>query len=37
LSRIELTGVPIAQARFDFAAIRKQRRAAPVPPTGVRG
>lgn len=37
LSRIELSGVPIAQARFDFAAIRKQRRAAPAPPMGVRG
>jgi uncharacterized protein (DUF362 family) len=28
LARIEVIGTPIAQARFDFAAIRRQRRAA---------
>jgi uncharacterized protein (DUF362 family) len=37
LSRIELAGVPIAEARFDFAGIRKLRRASPVPPMGLRG
>lgn len=37
LSRIELAGIPIAEARFDFAAIRKKRRASPAPPMGLRG
>jgi uncharacterized protein (DUF362 family) len=37
LSRIEVIGSTIAQARFDFAAMRKQRRNAPVPPAGMRG
>jgi hypothetical protein len=29
LKRIEIAGTPIAQARFDFAAIRRNRRAGP--------
>jgi hypothetical protein len=40
LSRIEVTGVAgvtIADARFDFAGIRKRRRALPVPAIGIRG
>jgi len=37
LKRIEVIGTPIAQAMFDFAAIRKQRRSAPLPPMGIRG
>ena len=37
LSRIEIAGTPIAEAKFDFAAIRKKRRSAPPPPQGIRG
>jgi uncharacterized protein (DUF362 family) len=37
LTRIEVIGTPIAQAMFDFAAIRKQRHSAPPPPMGIRG
>jgi uncharacterized protein (DUF362 family) len=37
LSRIEVAGVPIAEAKFDFAGIRKRRRALPVPAIGIRG
>jgi hypothetical protein len=37
LKRIEVIGTPIAEAIFDFAAIRKQRRSVPVPPIGIRG
>ena len=31
LSRIEVVGTPIAEAKFDFAAIRQKRAAAPQP------
>jgi len=37
LSRIEVAGTPIGEAKFDFAAIRRRRRGAPSPPVGVRG
>ena len=37
LKRIEVIGVPITEARFDFAAIRQKRRAAPLPKIGIRG
>jgi hypothetical protein len=37
LKRIEVVGTPIAQAIFDFAAIRQRRRSAPPPPFGFRG
>jgi len=37
LNRIEVIGTPIAQARFDFASIRKRRRNSPPPPMGIRG
>ena len=37
LKRIEVIGTPVAQAIFDFAAIRKQRRSAAPPPMGIRG
>jgi uncharacterized protein (DUF362 family) len=37
LSRIEVVGDSIAAVKFDFAAIRKRRRAAPLPSFGVRG
>ena len=37
LKRIEVVGVPLAQAVFDFACIRKKRRAAPMPQFGIRG
>ena len=37
LKRIEVIGTPIAQAVFDFAAIRRRRRGAPRPPFGIRG
>jgi uncharacterized protein (DUF362 family) len=37
LSRIEVAGVAIADAKFDFAGIRKRRRALPVPAIGIRG
>ncbi len=37
LKRIEVIGTPIAQAVFDFAAIRKQRHNSPPPPIGIRG
>jgi hypothetical protein len=32
LRRIEVVGAPIPEARFDFAAIRRQQRAAPPEP-----
>ena len=35
--RSKCIGTPIAQARFDFASIRKNRRSAPRPPRGIRG
>ena len=37
LKRIEVIGTPIAEALFDFAAIRKQRRSTPPPRRGMRG
>jgi uncharacterized protein (DUF362 family) len=37
LSRIEVAGVSISEAKFDFAGIRKRRRALPVPAIGIRG
>jgi uncharacterized protein (DUF362 family) len=37
LQRIEVAGASIAEVKFDFAAIRRQRRAAPRPQFGVRG
>ncbi len=37
LKRIEVVGASIAEVKFDFAAIRRQRRAAPRPPFGMRG
>jgi uncharacterized protein (DUF362 family) len=37
LSRIEVAGIAIAEAKFDFAGIRKRRRALPVPAIGIRG
>jgi uncharacterized protein (DUF362 family) len=37
LKRIEIAGTPISEARFDFAAIRRKRRAAPPPRFGMRG
>jgi uncharacterized protein (DUF362 family) len=37
LKRIEVTGTPIREALFDFAAIRKKRRASPPPRMGIRG
>lgn len=37
LKRIEVIGTPIAQAKFDFAAMRKQRHGALPPPMGIRG
>jgi uncharacterized protein (DUF362 family) len=37
LSRIEVIGPKIAEVRFDFAAIRKQRRSMPRRPMGTRG
>ena len=37
LKRIEVVGTPIADARFDFAAIRKRRRAMPLGPEVLRG
>jgi uncharacterized protein (DUF362 family) len=37
LSRIDLVGVPLADARFDFAEIRRKRRSAPQTPVGIRG
>jgi len=37
LSRIEVIGTPIHDVRFDFAAIRKARRAGPPPRMGIRG
>lgn len=37
LDRIEKIGLSIAEAKFDFAAIRKKRRASPPPAMGIRG
>jgi uncharacterized protein (DUF362 family) len=37
LKRIQVIGTPVEQARFDFAAIRRKRRAAPLPRIGIRG
>ncbi len=37
LKRIEVIGTPIAQARFDFASIRKARRSSILAPMGIRG
>jgi uncharacterized protein (DUF362 family) len=37
LKRIEVIGTPIAQAVFDFAGMRKRRRAAPMPRPALRG
>jgi uncharacterized protein (DUF362 family) len=37
LSRIEVIGTPVAEARFDFASIRRKRRSLPLPPVGIRG
>lgn len=37
LKKIEVIGAPIAEARFDFAAIRQKRRSGPRPPRGIRG
>lgn len=37
LKRIEVIGTPIAEARFDFAGMRKKRQATPAPPMGIRG
>jgi uncharacterized protein (DUF362 family) len=37
LKRIEVIGTPIAQATFDFAAIRVKRRASPMPRMSMRG
>jgi uncharacterized protein (DUF362 family) len=37
LSRIEVIGPTIAEARFDFAALRQARRNSPPPPMGTRG
>jgi hypothetical protein len=37
LNRIEVIGTPIREAVFDFAAIRKKRRASPPPRMGIRG
>ena len=37
LNRIDLRGDTIAEALFDFAAIRKKRRTSPRPNMGIRG
>jgi hypothetical protein len=37
LKRIEVVGVPIAEARFDFAGMRAERRKSPPPAMGMRG
>jgi hypothetical protein len=37
LKRIEVAGASIAEVKFDFAAIRSRRHAAPPRPFGVRG
>jgi uncharacterized protein (DUF362 family) len=37
LRRIEIAGPAIAEVRFDFAGLRKQRRARPAPAQGIRG
>ena len=37
LRRIEVIGTPIAEARFDFAALRQQRRNSRPPAMGTRG
>jgi len=37
LKRIEVIGTPIAEARFDFAGMRKKRQTAPAPSVGIRG
>jgi uncharacterized protein (DUF362 family) len=37
LKRIEVAGAAISEVKFDFAAIRRQRRATPPPRVGMRG
>ncbi len=37
LKRIEVIGVPVAEAKFDFAGMRATRRKLPPPPMGTRG
>jgi uncharacterized protein (DUF362 family) len=37
LHRVEVIGTPIREAVFDFAAIRRKRRASPPPPKGIVG
>jgi uncharacterized protein (DUF362 family) len=37
LKRIEVAGTTISEVKFDFAAIRRQRRSAPPPRLGMRG
>jgi hypothetical protein len=37
LTRIEIIGTKIADARFDFAGMRAKRKEAPVPRMGIRG
>jgi uncharacterized protein (DUF362 family) len=37
LKRIEVAGTSIAEAKFDFAAIRRKRQASPPPHPGIRG
>lgn len=37
LSRIQVAGPPIAEVKFDFAALRRQRGGRPRPPMGIRG
>jgi uncharacterized protein (DUF362 family) len=37
LQRIEVIGTRIAQVKFDFAAIRRERRKSPPPTIGIRG
>jgi uncharacterized protein (DUF362 family) len=37
LKRIEIIGASLAEARFDFAGMRKKRQASPMPRMGIRG